>query len=101
MSKKVRELFRGVVFTGAAVGGVSILNDADLAYAMESEQVLEEVAKGEFTVEVANEVDVVNTVLEQAEVSETAETALPGMGLLIGLFGFGKAKSDEEVKAYN
>ncbi len=52
MSKKVRDVLKGVAITGAAVGGASVLQDADLVYAMEAEETLEDVAKGELTVNI-------------------------------------------------
>ena len=64
--KKIEGLLKGVAITGTAVGGMSVLGNADLVYA----QVVEDVDEG-VTVEVADEATAQETVVQETTTQET------------------------------
>ena len=53
--KKVQSILKGVAITGTAIGGASVLGDADLVYAQAAEEVANEMSSGAVTVEVTQE----------------------------------------------
>lgn len=53
--KKIQNLLKGVAITGTAIGGASVLGDADLVYAQTAEEVTNEISEGTVTVEVSHE----------------------------------------------
>ena len=53
--KKVQSILKGVAITGTAIGGASVLGDADLVYAHTAEEVANEMSSGAVTVEITQE----------------------------------------------
>ena len=72
MSKKINDLLKGVAITGAAVGGVSVLGDANIVYASEVEEVLAS-PSGVVELEVQTEVVETEVAVEETVVEETVE----------------------------
>ena len=76
MGKKVVNLLKGVAYTGAAVGGLSVLSNADLVFAEEAEEVLNSTSSGEIElqVEATQENNVVETSTEVTQQTEQQST---------------------------
>lgn len=67
--KKIQNILKGVAITGTAIGGASVLGDADLVYAHTAEEVSNEISEGTLTVEVEHE-----TVAQQPAQTYEAQT---------------------------
>ena len=71
--KKAEEILKGVAITGATVGGVSMLGNADIVYAEAFEDTMQEA--GELVVESTPVAQVAAEPVAQAQVVETASVA--------------------------
>ena len=81
MSKKIVKVLNGIAITGTAVGGASILGDANLVLAQEAEEALQTPA-GEYTLNINNDVIEQLSPEAQAEVTE-AQTQIQELETLI------------------